>query len=232
MFTRVVVLGLCVLAGGVAQADVIAITNPDFTADLTGWTVQVTPIGDAFWKWADGTGSLPEPSAELDIGDSNKTSLLFQTFASTGVIPGQVINANLSWNMYALASNPVAWGADQYLRVQLADESATSLQVFTTVGRPPQYGDLGVGAPATQDDTSDLIDFLNQLALGEEITLTFEAFTSGFMLAAVDDIVFNFDLAPQAVPEPSSMLLGGFGLGALVVARRRRRTATLYRSAQ
>jgi hypothetical protein len=52
--------------------------------------------------------------------------------------------------------------------------------------------------------------------------LTFSAFTTGTMFAAVDDIQFGFTLA--AMPEPGSLAITALGFGSLLVARRRRRS--------
>ena len=222
MVMRVFALMCCVCFCSTGRADLI---NPNFDVsflpnDNLDWESDESLLGLGVWAQTPGS-LLAQPSAELSLFGSNGTVTLSQTFTPTGLNPGLVNGANLSWTHYLEADTPNAWSAAQQFRVLLSDQSANTLLAFTTSpGDPPVIGTLGTGTTGSANQAA-LVAFLNQLTFGEQITLSFEAFTTGTLAAAVDNVQFSFTLA--AVPEPGAMAMTALSLGGLIVARRRRK---------
>jgi hypothetical protein len=224
MFARVIAAMCCVCLCSSAHADLI---DPNFSLlivpnDSIGWEVS-TGGGAGQWQNNNLEGYLAGSYAEYDDFANTGTTSLSQTFTQpAGMIPGLVATANLSWTQFLLPDT-FGWSASNRFRVLLSDQDANTLVAYTTQPLEPSntgFGTFGTGATASANQAA-LVNFLNTfVSFGENLTLSFEVVSNSNVQAAVDSIQFTFTTA--AVPEPGSLAITAFGLGTLLVARRRR----------
>jgi hypothetical protein len=221
-------------AGGNSGVIVGTPTNPSvaiFTGALAGdpnLTINVTTgIGQAL---SGGQGSLDLNSINVSVGAHAATDVLSLLLTETGFGPiqaGTLVLAIGGTLDSAGTTSLTAWGKK--------DPTNTAWGGLGTPPTPPTAPDgfpgnlsgnftgvLGpfTGAGGFSGNTNVAHPALGTYSLTEEVKITFAPSTAN------QTVSFNFSLTNFAVPEPSTLAIGGLaGLGFLVYGLRRRKVS-------
>lgn len=206
-----VVLGLLVLAGAPASAQVNLLTNGDFEAPVIGG--QYTAIGAGspmLTGWTVGGGGIdlvrgywPAASGAQSVDLSAQSAGFISQTVPTVV--GETYNL-----LFQMAGHPDGGSAIKQMVIAITGQSDTNQQFNTT------------GLSRTNMGWSPRS--LSFVATASNTTITFSSLTNNPFGPAVDNIRLFGGGVSAAAPEPATLLL--FGCGGLVMSVRMRRRSS------
>jgi hypothetical protein len=208
-------LGLLCLAGA-AFGETIPITNPDFESDpLADGSISLTePTG---WNISGSISGYFDPDADYGYpaGENNVAFFydppgpvaMFQDTTHT-IASGDVFTLTIDFGNRGVGV-PAPLNASTTFGIY---DAATGLAIETRTVTTGDLGALGTFQPVTLSYAAIAGD------VGKTIRIQINAV---FDVSATDDYVDFDNVVLDVVPEPSSAVLAGLGIGSLLLRRRR-----------
>ena len=215
--TLTLIAGLFFMACLAQSTWATSFQNGDFeTGDFTGWsgdliyTGVVDPDSDSHFTIIPNAGPNNSYVAQVQNDDTDWIATLYQDFTLNALTPGWTMDITF-WIKWA----PTDSTQDE-VSVQLQDTNYTdSIDLLDGVSDTA----LLAGTWVTQDITS-----FTQTWGGQDVELSFTITDNDWVandLLQIDNISFQ-QHAPAPVPEPSTVVLLGFGLAGIVGLRKKR----------